>query len=166
MPYVKIKNTVTHNIKCAKCGEQFDLTEEERQFCLEGKLPIPTLCLSCRLADGDNGGKSGDGAGARQAASNKAQFENFKRTQRANFNSKAGFSAGDAGSSSSFTQKNPFSSGNPFGGADNPFARSGASSPEQFAEMLRKNRQKQRKIREIVTAATIVVIFLLVVFSR
>ena len=150
MPYVKIKNTVTHNIKCAKCGEQFDLTEEERQFCLEGKLPIPTLCLSCRLAVDDNGGKSGDGAGARQAASNKAQFENFKRTQRANFNSKAGFSAGDAGSSSSFTQKNPFSSGNPFGGADNPFV----------------NRQKQRKIREIVTAAAIVVIFLLVVFSR
>ena len=66
MPYVKIKNTVTHNIKCAKCGEQFDLTEEERQFCLEGKLPIPTLCLSCRLAVDDNGGKSGDGAGARQ----------------------------------------------------------------------------------------------------
>ena len=160
MPYVKIKNTVTHNIKCAKCGEQFDLTEEERQFCLEGKLPIPTLCLSCRLAVDDNGGKSGDGAGARQAASNKAQFENFKRTQRANFNSKAGFSAGGTGSSSSFTQKNPF------GEADNPFARNGAGSPEQFAEMLRKNRQKQRKIREIVTAATIVVIFLLVVFSR
>ena len=110
--------------------------------------------------------KSGDGAGARQTASNKAQFENFKRTQRANFNSKAGFSAGGTGSSSSFTQKNPFSSGNPFGEADNPFARNGAGSPEQFAEMLRKNRQKQRKIREIVTAATIVVIFLLVVFSR